>query len=328
MTQLPQDNNLSAAQILETYSGDLSRDEHTRETNLIYARAFVAHARGEMSRASVIKFLDAIQLSGSDNPLARKKAVSKSTQALIFAILRRVFLSNKLEWPFRRGEAPKVQERDIKHVALAPELVRRGIVAALDGRLDSQEAAFFVLTSLYGMRKSEMGDLRPDHFNFERRTLFVSAAKRGVERYHLIPEAVAPTLEAYDWKEEMTPMKGDYIWSRIEKALSYPNVPGLGWHSIRRILVTLLWEVLPAPRITRFLRWRDGQQRQMAVRYHSVQVVGDGQADFHVDEAELEEDRGIFEVHPFLPLWRGDESWAIESAAKPGRKTKKVPSRR
>ena len=291
--------------ILRKYSEALSRDKHTQSTSLIYARAYIDHSGGAMTRAAVLDFLEATAETGILNPLPRKKAVAAGTQKVIFGILRRLFLANDAIWPFRKGEGPKANERARRHVALAPELVQRAIGMALQGQLSSQESSYLALATVYGMRKMEMAAVRPEHFDFDKGTLYVAAEKGGAERYHLVPDYVSAILAEYDWSQVLSATQADYIWTRIEKSCDFPDVPGLGWHAIRRILVTLLWDVLPEPRINRFLRWRTGETSAMSLRYHSIQVVGDDASSFKVDKAELEEDAAVFKVHPFVEMWKG-----------------------
>lgn len=298
---------------LDTYLDDVSRNGHTQATNGIYARAFLWFGNGDLSRGTVEDFMEAMAKTNSENPLPRGKAASPGTQALVFRILKRVFETNGTAWPFRRAEGPKVSNRDQRHVALSWQLIKRVVTAALDGELSDKEAAFFCLSTIYGMRKMEMGDVRSDHLDFLRRTLYINPKKRGVERYHLIPDEIADVLGRYKWNEVIDENHADYLWTIIERKLHFPEVAGMGWHSVRRMLVTLLWEKLPEPSINRFLRWSAGDSSKMAVRYHSVQIVGDGQSEFSVDEAELEADREVFDVHPFLPFWGGRISWMEEA---------------
>ncbi len=300
---------------LDTYLADVSRNDHTQSTNGIYARAYLSFGDGNLSRGTVEDFMEAMAKTSADNPLPRKKAAAKGTQALVFRILKRLFETNGEDWPFRRAEGPKVSNRDQRHVALSWQLTKRVVTAALEGDLTDKEAAFFCLATIYGFRKMEMGDVRSEHLDLERRTLYINPDKRGVERYHLIPEEIIDVLGRYKWNEMIDENHADYIWTLIERKLHFPEVAGMGWHSIRRMLVTLLWEKLPEPVINRFLRWSAGDSSKMAVRYHSVQIVGDGQSEFSVDEAELEADREVFDVHPFLPFWGKRLSWMEEEQA-------------
>ena len=71
-----------------------------------------------------------------------------------------------------------------------------------------------------------------------------------------------------------------------------------------------LEDELPLPVINRFLRRRTGETSDMAYRYNTVQMVGGPRSYYTVVEGELAEDLRVFEVHPFLPLWKGKDSWA------------------
>jgi len=81
----------------------------------------------------------------------------KSTQSTLTtfcgrtAIVRRAaFRVNKLDWPFRRGEAPVVQEHEVLSLALDDKLVRRMILAARrDAELPAGQRRLHLYDTLY-----------------------------------------------------------------------------------------------------------------------------------------------------------------------------------
>ena len=294
---------------LARYGDALSGSAHTRQNSLAYARAFLEHSNGAMTRATVLAFLDAMGLKGKANPLPRRRPVSAGTKELCYRIMRRLFLTNGEEWPFRKGEGPALRTRDQLRVALHPLAVKRAILAAQEGALSPQDRAFLALSTTYGMRLSEIGGVAPEHLDLLRAQLYVETLKHGRDRTHLIPDQILPVMKAYDFQARPTSAEMHQSWVRIEEAGDVPRVKGVGYHAVRRSLDTLLGEKLPLPIIRRFMRWKAGEE-DMAIRYNTVQMVGAGQSYFTVDEGEIKEDSRVFEVHPFLPLWEGQDSWA------------------
>lgn len=311
---------MAAVDALSRYAENIAGAQHSKANQLLYARAFLGFSSGEMTRATVLEFLKATGETASTNPLPRHKKVSQGTRAYIFRVIRGLFAANEVQWPFGRGKTPpeatvKLREQD--RPALHPMAVRKMVFAARAGELDSQSSVFLALSTIYGMRKVEIAEVQSGDLDLPRRLLSVAARKGGIERVHLIPESIVPYLEAYPFDQQLTPSQGHYVWRNIEQVSGIGHVRQMGFHSIRRMLDTLLNEKLPLPIVRRFLRWQGGEEREMTLRYHSVQVVGHGQAFFSIDEAEMESDRRVMNSHPFLPFWEGKESWAVEELPKP-----------
>jgi len=95
------------------------------------------------------------------------------------------------------------------------------------------------------------------------------------------------------------------FWRIINKSgLEAFKSERLGWHSIRRTLITLLHQSGVDPfTVHQFMRWK-GAQRDMAMdtRYHATHFVGlEGTK---VVTLEAQSDKEVFKKHPLLKLWR------------------------
>ena len=295
--------------LLDTYLETLGGSDHTKSNCCIIARAFLQYNKIEdvegLTKAAVQGYLAAMQ-SKTKNPLPRGKPASKGTVHTHFRTIARLYATNGVVWPFRRGEGPQVRERDQVRIMLGPRAVEGAIKAACVGAIGVREAAFLALSTTYGLRMGEIMNIRPEHLDYGRKTLWVETEKHGRDRSHSIPARIQQYLVDWDFDNSPSVSVMYQDWLTIEQAAGFTkHTSGVGWHSIRRKLVTMLWDVLPAPVISRYMRW-SGEQREMVQRYHSIQELEVGETEMHytADEGELAEDQRVFAVHPFLEMWK------------------------
>lgn len=281
------------AELLEKYSSNLTGSKN-RNHYLSYARDFLDHADG-LNKESVTKHIERL----------RKHKRSSGTRNFVSRVIRRLFVVNGLEWPFLRGQAPQIGQRDEYKPALDPELIKILIVAAKSGKLATDEAAFLALSSIYGLRRAEMVDLKPEDFAGD--TVFIATVKMGRQRYHLIPPEIKKYLAAHDFSQRYSLTGMDQVFWRIvnNSGLEELKQHRLGWHSIRRTVLSVLHKVGLDPfSVHSFLRWKGGAEGDLAMdtRYHATSFIGlEGTK---VVTLEAEGDKEIFEKHPLLAMWK------------------------
>lgn len=284
------------SELLEKYRSSLPKS--CRNSYTAIARRFLQHSNGSLTRNAVEKYVEQL----------RNEGYSDGTLNFTFRVIRRLFIVNGVEWPFRRGEAPVVREREVYAPALSPDVIEAMILAARSGVLNEQETAMLALSTTYGLRRGEMASLSQESINLVDRLIFVETAKHGRQRYHLIPEEIVPYISAYRFRP-YTPQKITIIYYDIEKKLGLSRMQEVGWHAIRRTLDMLLVEAgLPEITIMDFLRWKRSD-RSMVARYYSVTLVGREQK-VEMDMGDRRIDETVFAVHPFLPAWRGEDGQA------------------
>jgi len=233
--------------------------------------------------------------------------MSPGTVNFAFGVVRTLFRVNELEWPYRRGEAPRVGQRDIYKPSLSPELVKRMIKAAKNGTMDTTPACFLALSTIYGLRREEMCTLTPADVNLEKRMLYVSTAKFGRERYHLIPAEIIPYLERHDFSCRYSLLQMSQIfWMVVTMTgLDVLKPKRLGWHSLRRSVVKMLYDAGLNPQLIHyFMRWKGATPEfAMDARYYATTEVGlEGET---VVTEEARSDEEVFGKHRFLSWWRG-----------------------
>jgi len=287
---------LDKTNLLENYAANLSDGSRAHYTS--YAKDFLDFA-DTLDKESIIRYLAKL----------KRQKKSAGTINFVFRVIRTLFNVNKLDWPFRRGEAPQIRQRDEYKPALDPELIKVMVAAAKDGKLGIAPACFLALSTTYGLRREEMCDLVTDDVDLKHKqsTIFISTVKSGRERYHLIPAEIKPFVESHDFSQRynLTQMSQLFWVVANRSGLEALRPQRLGWHSIRRSVLRSLYDAGLNPQsIHYFMRWRGGGNPGLAMdeRYYATTVIGLEGGTAITQEADP--DKEIFEKHPLLEFWR------------------------
>lgn len=245
---------------------------------------------------------------------------SSGTIRKIWAIVRRLYIVNKCEWPFRRGDAPIVPELEVQHSAMVPDEIEKMIDVAL-GRVESielnprpQHVAYLVLATVWGLRRIEMQEITPDRIDTRVRdgygTIYIETAKHGRQRYHLLPPFLIKPLQDYGFKRKRTTDYVSNVFTELKIMCGFTGDEsyGVGWHSIRRAAVQALKDAgVEATDRSQFFRWKTSS-RDMDERYATAPTVRMGKGSSGITASVGDEDRsldlGVYAVHPFLKMWR------------------------
>jgi len=284
---------LDKKKLLRVYAENLAKSDN-RNHYLTYAQRFLDSADG-LDRASVDRFIADLQLN-----------YRPSSVNFAFRVIRRLFNVNDLPWPYRKGEAPAIGQRDEYRPQLSARIIEMMITAAKTDRLLPHEQCFLALSTIYGLRREELAKLQAEDVNLKHGSIYVNTRKKGRERYHLIPEEIRPYIEAHDFNEHWAVATMTQVFKRIliKSGAGELRKHRLGWHSIRRaILDGLIDSGVSVLGARAFLRWKGGEGGiEMPQRYYGNVVVDLGETGPVLEEAKGDEE--IFEKHPFLPFWR------------------------
>ena len=279
--------------LLAKYADNLAKSEY-RNHYLRVARHFLDNTK-ELDRASIDQYIVKLQ-----------KTYRPSTVNFNFRVIRRLFAVNNLPWEYRRGEAPRIGQRDEYRPQLSTDIIRMMILAAKNGRLYTDEQCFIALSTIYGLRRQELANVQPKDINLETNALYIATVKSGRERYHLIPPEIRPYLKAHDFNKRYAIATLSQMFKRIliKSGARKLTANPIGWHSIRRaLLVGLVDAGVNILAVRAFLRWKAAtRDLAMPARYYGSVVVGLGRTEPVPETTKGDEE--VFAKHPFLGFWK------------------------
>jgi len=291
---------MNNTELLENYSKRLGSTGKTRSLYLRYANNFLEYAKGDFEREKIDKYLAHL----------RRQKYSDGSINLMFRIVRTLFKRNEIllkenniEWPFNRGESPQIREDRIQAPALDPDVIGE-MINKVKKEGDPDEKAFLAISTIYGTRRIEMVEVSAEAVNIRDRTLHIVTRKHGRERTHMIPEAIVPYLETYDFGTTRSEAALFTLWYRLEYRIGLEHIDQVGWHSVRRTLDTMLLDQLSEATVMSFMRWKQRTSSNMAYRYSAQRFVGREGITTKVVGAARDVDSKVFAVHPFLEYWR------------------------
>ncbi len=227
-----------------------------------------------------------------------KFCTSKSTKRWYYYFLHHL-VTNILgqKWPLSKRYIPnKPEPHEVEKKIFSKQTVEEKLIKR--GKGINPELRFLnVVSTVYGIRRIELCNLTEEDVNGG--TIYIKTRKGGEARTHIIPSEIKEYLKSeyandrvYD---ESTMTRRFY---KLENAVGVEHERGFGWHSIRRRLATELNTQdngLDREEIFNFMRWSRFTDRldEYTVRDRN---------EMSMDQEKV--DRKIFEVHPFLEVWR------------------------
>jgi len=234
----------------------------------------------------------------------KRRHCKPTTLKFNFGVVKRVFEANGVPWPFTKGEGPTISERDEVRLALGEDVINALIKSS--AKMTDRHRAFLAVSTTYGIRRVEIGEIGPEDFEWESSLIFIETQKGGRQRYHLIPDEILPHLRAYRWRP-ISPASVSKVFAELKAATGLVGSSGKGaaWHAIRHTITqTLLSGGLNNLDAHNFMRWKTSSQN-MADRYASPTTV------IHLAGKTVEEgasdvdlDKRAFSILPWLAIWK------------------------
>lgn len=294
---------MDSTALIENYSRGLSSDGKTRTLFLRYANDFLEYADGNLSREVISKYMEHLRShhgysDGSVNFVFRviRTMVSRSEKTLE---------GEGFVWPFRRGDSPQIRESQVQEnaPALDPRTIKR-MIAAVRQKGEIADKAMLALSTTYGLRKGELIEVSQKEVRIPDSTIHIMTTKHGRERTHVIPEAILPYLKAYNFDTKRTESYIFALWYRMEYLTGLKHIHRVGWHSVRRSLITMLGRELTDLTVKSFVRHKQRTSSDMTYRYSAVKFVGEEEETTEVVGTAYQTDMDAFRVHPFLEYWK------------------------
>ena len=222
-----------------------------------------------------------------------RETTKGNTRKVTYYALRALYKSAGLEFdvPPPKDNSPGAVSRPM----LSKEEVKRLIRW---GRTDGTpcEQAFLALSTIYGLRRSELIALRD--VDIEDSRIMIWTRKGGEPKRHVMPDCIAPAIYGYEKWATLCATSASMLFKAILIQAGLGVRKGYGWHSIRRCLVTeLIRDGVNLLVVNKYLRWRGGRTPLLGM--DGAMAMPSVYTQFE----DTEIDEMVFQSHPFLEAW-------------------------
>lgn len=268
---------LDRVEILTRLDEALKRKKSARGAYLWAVTDFLGTSPKDLDEEAVLSYLDKREKAG-DKP---------QTLKMRFYALKYLFKLYNAPWTLTEREVFSTRER--RERLPQPRFRKEeviSIIAKARQTCNPQELAMLAISTTYGCRRSELGDIRVSDLDFDVKTITIYARKGGRVATQLLPDEIIPYVQSYNY-----PHLGlnaiSLIFKRIMDKAFEPR-QGYGWHSFRRSIATELRNAGVADEdIYSFLRWSTGS------------ILGT-----YIQTEPKQNKEKIFPKHPFIQHWR------------------------
>jgi len=256
----------------------------------------------------------------SDNDLRRyflrrrQQGISDRTLRKEFFHLKKLCQANPgWGWPFEKEDVP-FPEEPAATVALEISVIEKLIAARKN--YTERERFYLAVSTTFGNRREEMANIEKRNIADDNTiemphppmTLFIKTAKHGRPVKHLVPPELRRIFDAYRPRKHQ-PEAMSTMFKRICDKADIKREYGWGWHSIRRSLVTCLAGLLPKNNLdpallADYMGWA---KSSMTALFGGASMVGFYRRPEILDSDPYGMDKLIYEIHPFLHLWKDEE---------------------
>jgi hypothetical protein len=174
---------------------------------------------------------------------------------------------------------------------LSDEEVEKICWATVLDRIRPNMVVRIAVASIYGGRKSELAQLSSEdiYLDGDKSHIYIRTAKRGTKKQQPIPPSLIPLFSP-----TIEPITAPTLHNRLKRIVKRAEVPwvyGMGFHSFRRNVVTLIDKISQSDLDkSKFMRWSTPRQLGMLDRYRQKPT-------------EVS-DMAILSEHPRVKLWQ------------------------
>lgn len=285
---------------LQRYADSVPPKSRRKQTARV--RAFLAWlGNKEPSKRNLFKYRDELQKRYADLPIRQD-----------FMCIRKFYYVNGWPWPIQHGDIIVVRQNEINQPILGVEWISDMIDVVL-GLLPSkskleptaQHKAFICASTMWGLRRIEVLELRSSWLDTKSKTIFIQTAKGGRQRYHSVPDYVIPHLEEWGFRTRLSVSRVDNIFKELKEMVGFtgPISRGVGWHAIRRSAIKQAWRAkFDEDQVHHFFRYK-AEGKSMALRYAGGREIGKDTEFIEVPIRDRDLDIEMYKRHLFPRMW-------------------------
>src|SRR4030042_1082665 len=171
----------------------------------------------------------------------KEENYSSGTISFQFGVIHRLCVIIGFEWPLKRSDHPVIPEHEIEAPALDPYDIKR-MVDIVRSQESPQLRAFLAVSTVYGLRPGEIGTITPSSLSLKDKLILIETAKRGRQRYHIIPDVILPHLQEYGFTVKVSSTQLRVLFVNLKVAVGLKMNDEVGWHAIRRSAIRAAFE--------------------------------------------------------------------------------------
>jgi len=225
-------------ELLDKYEDQLKFLGHAQGTKYRYMRVadlYLEYSKGVMSRDTVMEYVNV------------HSASSSTYRRWIMYVLKGLFDTASLKWPFSKRELPKLSKPSQPFFTY--EAFQAFLKHAESSLLDY---ALLRVDAVTGARRGELSEIKMEHYT--RPHIKISAEKGSLDRVRTLDKETCDVLDKYiKTRHSKEPWlfvseRGEYLppeaLSRRFRLLARKAglKKGVGWHAVRRGVTTWLFE--------------------------------------------------------------------------------------
>lgn len=251
----------------------------TQETYFVIINKYLTLCKGDINRTTMIEFLGTF---------------TKNSILVAFYALNFFCRVSGIPFEITRKEISPKGVKKVREMLTVDEVNK--LIHTVKNEFGMIEIGYIAMCTTYGSRRVELYDMNPDDIDIENKRIKIYIHKEVDEvRNHIIPDEIFTEMK--DFKEGLEKVKTKPVITALNHMFDFMCEksgieirPRLGFHSIRRILLTTLRQLHIDDRfLNHFLGWKG---------------IDEGMVGLYTQFDTPLIDKEIFAVHPFLEAWK------------------------
>ena len=237
-----------------------------------------------------------------EDALAFLSSRSKNSILTTYYALKHFYRAGNMDLDISMKDISPTGIKVIRPVMSREEVFKIIDNCKISNKIGDIEKGYFCMATVYGFRRKELYDMKYSDIDVENGIIYSSnftAKSKDAQRDNVIPENIIGIIakfkkSIYKARKKFKVTKLNLLFDYVCTISDVKLRPRLGWHSLRRSLVTELMMSDIQPLYVRdFIRWKP-KERDIIFQYTIL------------DWRKV--DHEIFKRHPFLERWSLEET--------------------